>query len=102
MPFGLVSCKELTVDSSIQVGVSGPTAWVKVGGKGSFLNSGNLKEFAREMLERGYRQFVVDLADRAMMESTFLGTMASGPLRLTELGHGHAHIAHCGNGSQVL
>ena len=90
------------MDSSIQVGVSGPTVWVKVGGKGSFLNSGNLKEFAREMLDRGYREFVVDLADCAMMDSTFMGTMASVALRLKELGHGHLHIVHCGNRSHEL
>jgi anti-sigma B factor antagonist len=102
MPFGRVSFKELTVDSSIQVGVRGPTIWVKVEGKGSFLNSGNLKEFAREMLDRGYREFVVDLADCAMMDSTFMGTMASVALRLKELGRGHLHIVHCGNRSQEL
>jgi anti-sigma B factor antagonist len=90
------------VDSSIQVGVRGPTVWVKVEGKGSFLNSGNLKEFAREMLDRGYREFVVDLADCAMMDSTFMGTMASVALRLKEIGHGHLHIVHCGNRSQQL
>ena len=77
------------MDSSIQVGVRGPTVWVKVEGKGSFLNSGNLKEFAREMLDRGYREFVVDLADCAMMDSTFMGTMASVALRLKEIGQGH-------------
>src|SRR6476659_3439616 len=77
MGFGLVSFERVTVDSSIQVGVRGPTVWVKVEGKGSFLNSGNLKEFSREMLDRGYREFVVDLADCAMMDSTFMGTMAS-------------------------
>ena len=90
------------MDSSIQVGVRGPTVWVKVEGRGSFLNSGNLKEFAREMLDRGYREFVVDLADCAMMDSTFMGTMASVALRLKELGHGHLHIVHCGNRSQEL
>ena len=90
------------MDSSIQVGVSGPTVWVKVEGKGSFLNSGNLKEFAREMLDRGYREFVVDLADCAMMDSTFMGTMASVALRLREIGRGHLHIVHCGNRSQEL
>jgi len=90
------------VDSSIQVGVSGPTVWVRVEGKGSFLNSGNLKEFARQMLDRGYREFVLDLADCAMMDSTFMGTMASVALRLKELGHGHLHIVHCGNRSQEL
>jgi len=98
----LVSFRRVTVDSSIQVGVRGPTVWVKVEGKGSFLNSGNLKEFAREMLDRGYREFVVDLADCAMMDSTFMGTMASVALRLKELGHGHLHIVHCGNRSQQL
>ena len=92
MGFGLVSFERAIVDSSIQVGVSGPTVWVKVEGKGSFLNSGNLKEFSREMLDRGYREFVVDLADCAMMDSTFMGTMASVALRLKELGHGHLHI----------
>jgi anti-anti-sigma regulatory factor len=75
---------------------------VKIEGKGSFLNSGNLKEFSREMLDRGYREFVVDLADCAMMDSTFMGTMASVALRLKELGHGHLHIIHCGNRSQEL
>jgi anti-anti-sigma regulatory factor len=73
-----------------------------VEGKGSFLNSGNLKEFAREMLDRGYREFVVDLADCAMMDSTFMGTMASVALRLKELGQGHLHVVHCKARSQEL
>jgi anti-anti-sigma regulatory factor len=102
MPLGLVSFEELIVDSSIQVGVRGPTVWVRVEGRGSFLNSGNLKEFAREMLDRGFREFVVDLADCAMMDSTFMGTMASVALRLKELGRGHLHVVHCGNRSQEL
>ena len=102
MGFGLVSFERVTVDSSIQVGVRGATVWVKVEGRGSFLNSGNLKEFSREMLDRGYREFVVDLADCAMMDSTFMGTMASVALRLKELGQGHLHVVHCGNRSQQL
>jgi anti-sigma B factor antagonist len=94
--------KVLAVDSSIQVGVCGPSVWVKVEGKGSFLNSDNLKEFAREMLDQGYHEFVVDLADCAMMDSTFMGTMARLALRLRELGHGHLHIVHCGSRNQQL
>jgi anti-sigma B factor antagonist len=90
------------VESSIQVGVNGPTVWVRVEGKGSFLNSGSLKEFAREMLDRGYREFVMDLADCVMMDSTFMGTMASVALRLKELGRGHLHVIHCGNRSREL
>src|SRR6516164_6884463 len=102
MGFGLVSFQRVTVDSSIQVGVSGPIVWVKVEGKGSFLNSANLKEFTREMLDRGYREFVVDLADCPMMDSTFMGTLATVALRLRELGKGHLKVVHCGNRCQEL
>jgi anti-sigma B factor antagonist len=91
----------LTVDSSIQVGACGPSVWVKVNGKGSFLNSDNFKEFADEMFNRGYREFVVDLADCASMDSTFMGTMARLALRLRE-GDGHLHIVHCGSRNQQL
>jgi anti-sigma B factor antagonist len=90
------------VQSSIQVGVNGPAVWVKVEGKGSFLNSGNLKEFAQEMVNRGYREFVIDLENCAMMDSTFMGTMAGVALRLKEIGHGHLHVVHCGTRSHEL
>src|SRR5246127_3522981 len=90
------------VQSSILVGVNGPAVWVKVEGKGSFLNSGSLKEFAREMVDRGYREFIIDLEKCAMMDSTFMGTMAGVALRLKELGQGHLHIVHCGQRSHEL
>ena len=93
---------ESPVQSSIQVGVNGPAVWVKVEGKGSFLNSGNLKEFAQEMVNRGYREFIIDLQNCAMMDSTFMGTMAGVALRLKELGHGHLHVVHCGTRSHEL
>lgn len=90
------------MQSSIQVGVNGQAVWVKVEGKGNFLNSGNLKEFAREMIQRGYREFVVDLEHCVMMDSTFMGTMAGVALQLKELGHGHLHVVHCGERSRDL
>ena len=90
------------MQSSIQVGVTGPAVWVRVEGKGSFLNSGNLKEFAQEMVNRGYREFIIDLQNCAMMDSTFMGTMAGVALRLKELGQGHLHVVHCGARSHEL
>lgn len=90
------------MESSIQVGVNGPAVWVKVEGKGSFLNSGSFKEFAREMVDRGYRKFVIDLANCVMMDSTFMGTMAGVALRLKELGRGHLSVVHCGQRSYDL
>ena len=84
------------------MGVNGPAVWVRVEGKGNFLNSGSLKEFAQEMVNRGYREFVFDLEHCAMMDSTFMGTMAAVALRLKELGQGHLHVIHCGDRSHQL
>ena len=84
------------------MGVNGPAVWVRVEGKGNFLNSGSLKEFAQEMVNRGYREFVIDLEHCAMMDSTFMGTMAAVALRLRELGQGHLHVVHCGERSRDL
>jgi anti-anti-sigma regulatory factor len=90
------------VQASIQVGVSGPAVWVKVEGRGSFLNSGSFKEFAREMVARGYREFIIDLDKCAMLDSTFMGTMAGLALRLKELGQGHLRVVNCGLRSREL
>ncbi len=94
-PHGPILYFYKSVESSIQVGVNGSAVWVKVLGKGSFLNSGNFKEFAHEMVERGYREFIVDLNECATMDSTFMGTMAGVALRLKELGRGHLRVVHC-------
>lgn len=92
----------VVVESSIQVGVTGPAVWVRVEGKGTFLNSGNLKEFARRMVDRGFRQFVVDLRDCVMLDSTFMGTMAGVALRLKELGEGQLRVVHCATRTRDL
>src|ERR1043166_9617347 len=54
------------------------------------------------MVDRGYREFVVDLAHCVMMDSTFMGTLAGVALRLKELGQGHLHVVHCGDRSREL
>jgi anti-sigma B factor antagonist len=78
----------VSLPASILVGVTGKAVCVKVRGKGSFQNSPALKEFAREMVERGHRVFVIDLADCSVMDSTFMGTLAGLALRLRESGNG--------------
>lgn len=67
------------------VGCEGATVRVKVLGKGSFQNSSGLRDFAREMIERGFRDFRVDLSDCPLMDSTFMGTLAGIALKLREL-----------------
>ena len=73
---------------SILVGTADRVVWVRVEGKGSFLNSTGLKEFAKEMTNRGYREFVVDLHNCPLMDSTFMGTLTGVALRLREIGQG--------------
>jgi anti-sigma B factor antagonist len=68
----------------ILVGVVSGWVHVKVEGKGSFQNSPALKEFAKQMLERGFRHFIVDLHSCPVMDSTFMGTLAGIALRLRE------------------
>ena len=70
------------------VGCVDRAVWVKVEGRGTFQNSAGLKEFVKQMIQRGYRDFVVDLRDCEQMDSTFMGTLAGVALRLREIGQG--------------
>jgi anti-anti-sigma regulatory factor len=78
----------------ILVGTLDRTVCVRVEVKGSFLNSTGLKEFAKEMTNRGFREFVVDLRNCPLMDSTFMGTLTGVALRLRELGQGGLRIVN--------
>jgi anti-anti-sigma regulatory factor len=82
----------VNVPPAILVGTDGKTVLVRVEGKGSFLNSTGLKEFAKEMTNRGYRDFRIDLNHCPLMDSTFMGTLAGIALRLRELGQGELRV----------
>jgi len=69
--------------------MAGQTVWVRVAGRGTFQNSTGLKEFAAEMMQRGHRDFVVDLKDCELMDSTFMGTLAGVAMRLGPEGKLH-------------
>ncbi len=80
--------------STIQVGCTAEAVWIRVDGKGSFQNSPGMKDFAREMVNRGYRNFVIDLDHCPVMDSTFMGTMAGIALRLREIGQGGVAVVN--------
>lgn len=44
------------------------------------------------MTHRGHREFVVDLKNCPVMDSTFMGTLAGIALRLREIGQGNLHV----------
>jgi anti-anti-sigma factor len=84
--------KKVTAQASILVGCNNKVVWIKVEGKGSFQNSQGMKDFAREMMNRGFREFFLDLKNCSVMDSTFMGTLAGMGLRLRELGQGNLHV----------
>ena len=71
--------------------------WVRVDGNGSSTNSTALKDFAKEMIHRGAREFIVDLCNCPMMDSTFMGTLAGISLWLRELGEGCLSLVNLNN-----
>ncbi len=77
---------------SILVGCNQKVVCIRVQGKGSFQNSAGVKRFAKAMVNRGFRDFVVDLAACPVMDSTFMGTLTGIAFRLRELGHGGLHV----------
>lgn len=84
----------MSTTSSVLVGCFDRTVWVKVEGRGSFQNSAGLKEFVKQMIQRGFRDFVVDLRDCEQMDSTFMGTLAGVALRLREIGLGGLRVVN--------
>src|SRR4051812_30531436 len=46
------------------------------------------------MINRGFREFAVDLNTCPVMDSTFMGTLAGIALRLRELGQGHLRVTN--------
>ncbi len=79
---------------SILVGCNQKVVCIRVQGKGSFQNSPGVKTFATAMINRGHREFVVDLGACPVMDSTFMGTLTGVALRLRELGHGGLHVVN--------
>ena len=56
---------------------------MRVVGRATFQNSQPLRRFAQEMIERGCREFVMDLAECRGMDSTFLGVLAEFGLKIS-------------------
>ena len=93
----------LSTPSTILVGSIGRTCWVKVDGRGTFQNSPGVKEFVKRMIQRGHRDFVIDLGGCELMDSTFMGTLAGVALRLREIGQGGLRVVNAnGRNSSLL
>lgn len=78
--------------SSILVGSANGTVWVKLEGRGTFENCQCLKEFSRRMIQRGHRDFVLDLEKCELMDSTFMGTLAALAFHLRDTREGGLRV----------
>jgi anti-sigma B factor antagonist len=87
----------MNAGSEILVSCVDRIVWVRVDGNGSSTNSTALKDFAKEMIHRGAHEFIVDLCNCPMMDSTFMGTLAGISLWLRELGEGCLSLVNLNN-----
>lgn len=78
--------------AQILAGEFGDVVWIRVGGKGDFQNSPDLKRYALHMIGNGTSQIVVDLEDCPMMDSTFMGTLTGIAIRLKAASGGKLQI----------
>lgn len=65
----------MSAEGSIQVGCLGSVAWVKVTGSATHESAPGIKAFLSGRFEKGWRRFVIDLADCRGIDSTFIGML---------------------------
>lgn len=92
----------MNAPAPILVGQVGRLFWMRVEGKGSFLNSVQVKRCFQTMIAHGERHFVVDLERCPIMDSTFLGTLTGAALNLRETGSGEVCVLNANARNQQL
>lgn len=70
------------------------TAWVRVIGRGIFINSLPIKTWLLSRIEEGYSRLLIDLSDCKSMDSTFMGAVTGLSLRMKRLGRAPITIAN--------
>ncbi len=74
------------METKYLVSLSKGRAVLRVLGHASYLNCVGVGDFFGKAIELGAREIAVDLAQCAGMDSTFLGTLAGGALKLMAVG----------------
>ena len=71
-----------TSSASLLVLVGNDFACIKIAGRANFTSSPDFKTLLEELSQKGYRHFMVDLAECMLMDSTFLGVLAGFGMKL--------------------
>jgi len=80
----------VSAEGSIQVGCLGSVAWVKVTGSANHESAPCIKEFLVGRFEKGWRNFVIDLAESKGIDSTFIGMLYRVATRVSDSEDGGA------------
>lgn len=64
------------------VAVTDDAVWIRIFGRANFASSIDFKTLMSELWHKGFHHYVIDLSDCALMDSTFLGTLAGFGLKL--------------------
>lgn len=65
---------------------SGSEVRLRVSGRATHIISQPLREYAWQMIRRGYRDFFIELTDCLYLDSTFAGVLAGTAMKLREAG----------------
>jgi anti-anti-sigma factor len=76
--------------------------WIRVDGKGSFLNAPQIKEYAQRMIAAGEVRIVVDLENCPVMDSTFMGTLSGIARELNVKDGGRLEVINANQRNQDL
>jgi anti-anti-sigma regulatory factor len=60
---------------------------IKINGRADFTLSKDSEKVIRELWQRGYRRFVLELRDCVMMDSTYLGMLSGLALKFSDASH---------------
>ena len=76
--------------------------WIRIEGKGSFKNSTDLKAYVSLVIKEGAKEFVIDLENCPVMDSTFMGTLVGINRSLGNIGSGNINVINANTRNQQL
>jgi anti-anti-sigma regulatory factor len=73
-----------TTTAKMSVLVGDQFAWIRISGRANFASSIDFRTLLKELIQKGFRYFVLDLSECTLMDSTFLGVLAGFGLKMSE------------------
>jgi anti-sigma B factor antagonist len=71
-----------TSSANLSVLVCKKFACVKIAGRANFTSSPDFKTLLGELVQKGYKHFIIDLSECVLMDSTFLGVLVGFGLKM--------------------